>query len=124
MTIKVEGIGRLNRDLQRLGIEVGDLKAAMAKIAAMGARSAIGHAPRLTGALAGSIRGNKAKNKAVVAAGRGKTSLYAGAINYGWPRHGIKAQPFMQQASKEVEPKVLPMLTQNLDQLIRQKGLG
>jgi HK97 gp10 family phage protein len=121
MTIRVEGLAALGRDLKRLGVDLEDLKTAMAKLADMGAQAAIGHAPKRSGALAGSIRGNRAKSKAVVTAGKGRTSEYAGIINYGSPR--IAAQPFMQQASADVSAKVVPTLTADIDRLIREKGL-
>jgi hypothetical protein len=123
MQIKVTGIAKLNRDLRALGIEVGDLKAAMTRIAAMAARSAAGFAPKRSGKLAASVRGNKAKNRAVVIAGRGKSRLYAGPVNYGWPAHNIRPQPFMQAADKAIGPKVVPILQADLNRLIRAKGL-
>ncbi len=121
MTIRVEGLPQLMRDLKRLGIDIEDLKTAMAKLADMGAQAALSHVPRRSGALAGSIRGNRAKSKAIVSAGRGKTSEYAGVINYGSPR--ISAQPFMQQADRDVSPRIVPTLSADIDRLIREKGL-
>jgi HK97 gp10 family phage protein len=123
MTIRITGLSELRRDLKTLGVDLEDLKAAMAKLADMGAQAAIGHVPKRSGALAGSIRGNRAKSKAVVTAGRGRTSQYAGIINYGSPGRGIAAQPFMQQADRDVAPKVVPTLTADIDRLIRQRGL-
>jgi len=123
MTIRVTGLPQLMRDLQALGLDIDDLKTAMAKLAAMGAASAAGHAPKRSGALAGSIRGNRAKSKAVVIAGRGATSEYAGVINYGSPGRGIAAQHFMQAADRDIAPRIVPTLTADIDRLIRQKGL-
>jgi len=123
MTIKVTGISELNRDLRRLGIDIEDLKDAMSKLAAMGAKAATSLAPSRSGALAGSIRGNRAKSKAVVTAGRGRTSQYAGVINYGSPRRGIAPRPFMQQADRQISPRIIPTLTADIDRLIREKGL-
>jgi len=121
MTIKVAGLTQLTRDLKSLGIDMEDLKTAMAKIADLGAQAAAGHAPKRSGALAGSIRGNRAKSKAVVSAGRGPTSEYAGIINYGG--RNIPAQHFMQRADADISPRVVPMLTADIDRLIRDKGL-
>lgn len=123
MTIRVTGISQLNRDLRKLGIDMEDLKDAMGKLADMGAQAAAGFAPTQSGALAGSVRGNRAKSKAVVTAGRGATSQYAGVINYGSPRRGIAAQHFMQRADAKVSPRIIPTLTADIDRLIRQKGL-
>src|SRR5690242_8978400 len=106
-SLRVTGIRQLVRDLQALGLEVDDLKAAFSSIAAKGARLASAFAPKRTGALAASIRGNRAKSKAVVSAGRGKTSLYAGPINYGWARRGIEPAHFMQKADAQLAPQAI-----------------
>jgi HK97 gp10 family phage protein len=123
VTITVTGIAQLNRDLRKLGIDMEDMKDAMARLADMGAKAAVRHVPHRSGALAGSIRGNRAKGKAVVTAGRGATSQYAGVINYGSPGRGIAAQPFMQQADADVSPKIVPILSADIDRLIRERGL-
>jgi hypothetical protein len=121
--VRVEGLGKVVRDLQALGLEVDDLKDAFGGIAAEGARLASSFAPRRSGNLAGSIRGNRAKGKAVVAAGRARVP-YAGAINYGWPKRGIHAAGFMQRADAVLAPKALHMLDQAVDDAITKKGLG
>jgi hypothetical protein len=123
MTIKVTGIPQLNRDLRRLGVDMEDMKNAMAQLAAMEAGAAIRFVPRRSGALAGSIRGYRTKSKAVATAGWGKTSEYAGVINYGSPGRGIAARHFMQQADRDVAPKIIPVLSAEIDQLIRERGL-
>jgi len=112
----------LARDLKKLGVDVEDLKDAMSKLADMGAKAAAGFAPKRSGALAASIRGNRAKAKAVVTAGRGRTSEYAGIINYGG--RGIAARSFMQRADATVAPRIIPTLTQDIDRLIKQRGLS
>lgn len=123
MSIKVEGLGKFNRDLTKLGVDLDDLKDAMAKLAAMGAQAAGIHVPRKSGRLASSIRGNRAKNKAVVTAGRAKVP-YAPVINYGSPKRGIVARHFMQQADRDVGPKIIPTLQADIDRLITEKGLA
>lgn len=108
--------------LQRMGLDVDDLKDAFSDIAATGAAIASRNAPRLTGALAADIRGNRAKSKAVVTAGRVSVP-YAGPINYGWAAHGITGAYFMQQADAELQPYALRMLEQNINRKIAEKGL-
>jgi phage gpG-like protein len=123
MTIRVTGIPELNRDLRRFSIDMEDLKDAMGRLADMGAKAAAGHAPKRSGALAASVRGTRAKNEAVVTAGTGRASKYAGVINYGSLRRGISARHFMQQADADIAPKIIPILSADLDRLIRQRGL-
>lgn len=119
---QVQGLNSVVRALQGMGLEVEDLKGAFSKIAAEGAQRAASHAPRKSGRLAGDVRGNRAKSKAVVAAGRASVP-YAGPINYGWPSRNIKGSGFMQKADEEMQPRALHLLEQEINDAIRRKGL-
>lgn len=119
---KVTGLNQVVRGLQEVGAEVDDLKDAFGKLAAEGARIASGSTPTRTGRLAGSTRGNRAKNKAVVTQGR-STILYAGPINYGWPKRGIAPAAQMQTADREMQPVALRLLEDDINQAIRRRGL-
>lgn len=120
---QVEGLSRVVRDLKAIGVEVDDLKDAFAKIAAEGARKAAAAAPRRSGRLAGSLRGNRAQSKAVVTAGTAAVP-YAGPVNYGWPSRGIDATGFMQKADEEMRPRSVELLEQEINEVIRRKGLA
>lgn len=120
---RVEGLSQVVRALSAMGAEVDDLKNAFSAIAAEGARRAASHAPRRSGRLSGDVRGNRAKSKAVVAAGRASVP-YAGAQNYGWPSRGIKASGFMQKADQEMQPLAIQMLELEINNQIRKKNLS
>jgi hypothetical protein len=120
---KVEGLNALVRDLQRMGLEVDDLKEAFSTIAAEGAQVASGFAPKVTGRLAGDVRGNRAKSKAVIAAGRVSVP-YAGPINYGWPKRNIAANGFMQKADAVMQPRAIQMLETEINRQIAKRGLN
>jgi len=135
---KVEGLTKVVRALKQFGLEVNDLKDAFAAIAAEGAQKAAAYAPRRSGRLAGDIRGNRAQSKASVIAGRARIP-YAGPINYGWGRlnaswktgafaTGIRGQyagsGFMQKADEEMRPRAVLLLEENINAVIRQKGLN
>lgn len=115
--VRVEGLTGVVKGLQRAGVEVADLKAVFAPIAAEGADMARSFAPKRTGKLAASARGNKAKNKAVVTVGRARVP-YAGAINYGWPARGIKGSFFMQRIDDKITPLAVRMLDDGLGKLL------
>lgn len=119
---RVTGLSKVVRDLKAMGAEVDDLKDAFSTIAAEGADKASGFAPKRSGRLAASIRGNRAQSKAVVTAGRAAVP-YAGPINYGWPARGIKASLFMQKASDAMEPRALQMLEAEINRSIRKREL-
>ena len=60
-------------------------------------RKASAMAPKLTGALASSVKGNPSADKAQIVAGNDKV-VYAGVQEYGWPEHNIQAQPYLRPA--------------------------
>lgn len=120
--VRVEGLNKLIRDLVALGVEVDDLKDAFSAISREASDAASSFAPKRTGRLAGTIRGNRAKNKAVVSAGRASVR-YAGAINYGWPKRNIPASSFMQKADEAMRERTLVLIEQGLDEAIRRRGL-
>lgn len=119
---RVTGLTAVVRALQDLGLEVDDLKDAFSSIAEEGARYASAYAPKRSGRLAADIRGNRAKSKAVVTAGRVSVP-YAGVINYGWAAHGIEANGFLQRADMAMRPRALVLLEQEINQSITTKGL-
>lgn len=122
-SVKVEGLTALVRDMQALGVEVDDLKAAFGTIADRGAQLAASFAPRRTGKLAASIKPSKAKNKAIVRAG-GARVPYAGAVNYGWPAHGIRASRFLQRTDEALAPDAVNEIDTALTKLITDLGLS
>jgi hypothetical protein len=122
MTVRVEGLNQAVRALKRYGVEVADLKATFAEVAAEGARLASGYAPKLSGRLSGSVRGNKAQNKAVITAG-GARVPWAGPINYGWRKRNIRPREFMQRADADLAPRVVGMLEEGLDEAARKAEL-
>lgn len=101
--LRVEGARGLRRDLRALGDDLADLKDANAGAAAIVAAAASARAPRRTGRLAASVRGNRAVGRARVNAG-GAAVPYAGPIHFGWPRRHIEAQPFVYDAAQATEP--------------------
>lgn len=118
----VEGLRQTVKELQGLGVDLEDIKDSMARIAEAATDVAQANAPSRSGALRASIRGNRAKGKAVVTAGRARVP-YAGAINYGWPRRGIRGDHFMQAADEAIGPKAVAMLEDGINELIEKRGL-
>lgn len=122
MPVRVTGLRETTRALQAFGVEVDDLKDVFGDIAELGAELASSFAPKRTGRLKGSVRGNRAKNKAVVRAG-GARVPYAGPINYGWPRRGITGAQFMARADRELSARAVTMLEAGIDNAIRKVDL-
>jgi hypothetical protein len=121
--VKVENLNATIRDLERLGVEIEDLKDAFSAIAREAAAVIERNTPKLTGRLSGDVRGNRAKSKAVVTAGR--TSVpYAGAINYGWKARGIEPARYMQSADTQYASIAVQRLEAEINHQIRRKGLA
>lgn len=86
-----------------MGDDLSDLKDSNAKVAQFVAATARVRAPKRSGRLAATIRGNRAAGRATVAVG-GVLTPYARPIHWGWPARGIAAQPFVSEAAQETEP--------------------
>lgn len=123
VSTRVEGLNQLVRGLTQAGVAVEDLKGAFGTIAKRGAGYASGFAPRRSGRMAGSVRGNKAKNKAVITVGGARVS-YAGPQNFGWPARGIPAAGFMQRADAKITPEAPGLIEDELGDILRREGLA
>lgn len=129
VSVRAQGLQALTRELMALGVDLEDIKDAMAEIAARGAKVAAKYAPVGSGRdphpgqLRADIRGNRARAKAVVTAGRVSVP-YAGPINYSWPARNIKGSFFMQKVDTELGPLAPTILQLSISNLIRKRGLG
>lgn len=122
MPIAVEGLRDKVRALERAGAEVEDLKDAMGAVAKLAADTMAGFAPSKTGALRASIRGNRAKGKAVVTAGKARVR-YAGPINYGWAARNIAPANFIAKTDKVMETKAAQLLEDGINDILTRENL-
>lgn len=116
--LEVKGRRELVRSLRAAGLGVQDLKDAHKRIAELVANAAQPHAPRRTGVLAGTMRPAGTQSASIVRVGRASVP-YAGPIHWGWPAHGITAQPWVAEAAeRQFEPAQL-LLLDALEAIIR-----
>lgn len=120
--VQVDGLSRLIRDLERLGVEVSDLKEAMGRVATEVMPDYQRHVPRVTGALVGDFRAAKAKGRARLLVGRARVP-YAGPVNYGWSARNIKPANFVAKGDAAAAPKASNSLEREISQLISQLNL-
>lgn len=120
--VHVEGLDRVTRALDALGVDLGDMRDAHQRIADEGARLAAAAAPRRTGRLARSVRARRRRGRSIVTAG-GWGVPYAGVINYGWRARNIAPARFMQEADARWTPRAVQLLGAAVEQEIRRKGL-
>lgn len=120
--IRVSGLRETIRNLERLGVEVADLKQAFGEISREVATDAGSRVRVATGRLRATIRPSKTKNKAVVRAG-GARAPYAGVRNYGWPARGIPGDGFLTEAANARPDEYAARIVRNLDALITRLDL-
>lgn len=122
--VKVTGLAQLRRELKRLELGTGDLKAANEAAGRVVLTDATARAPRgRTGRLAGSGRAGRGEAKAVVTFG-GATVPYARPIHWGWPARKIEPHPFAVEAARATEAEWLEVYKQALDDLVEQVARG
>ena len=105
--IEVVGGRQLRASLKRCGADLDDLTDASTSGSERRRSSRGSTRPRRTGALAATVRGSGTKTRAVVRAGYARVP-YAGPIHWGWPAHGITAQPWLVDAAVDSQPAWLP----------------
>ena len=123
MTTRVHGLRETVRTLERLGVEVQDLKAGFKKAGNVVVDEAKTIVPVRSGKLMNTIRASNTKNKAVVRAG-GARVPYAGVIHWGWPAHGIEATHYLTDAAERKEAQVVSVIDDELNRLIAQLNLN
>lgn len=121
MPVAVQGMREMIRDLIRAGVDVEDVKDALAEVAKVGAYVAANLAPRRSGALVATIRGNRAKGKAVVTAGRARVR-YAGVVNYGWPKRNIQPARFLQKTDTVMETRAPEIFEKEIAKIFEKYG--
>ncbi|HWI43268.1 MAG TPA: hypothetical protein VNS81_06580 [Nocardioides sp.] len=119
MGVKVTGLRETVRELEKIGVEIDDLKDGMARIAAKATQVMQGFIPSRSGKLRASARGNRAKGKAVVTIGRASVP-YAAPINYGWPRRNIAPAAFTAKTDAVMDRLAPQMLDDEIDNILRR----
>lgn len=115
--VKVVGARQLRRTLKAAGSDLSELKDVHSKVGSIVVAAGRTGAPRRSGALAGSVRASRAAASATVRAGSARAP-YAGPIHWGWPRRGIRAQPFLSDAATSTEPAWTAVYEQAIDQIL------
>lgn len=120
-SIRVEGIRELNKKLSAAGSDFGQMSELMHHLGMI----VIAHAkvPADSGELAGTLRAGKGKTKAVVRAGYKSRGGYAGVVHYGDPHRNHHAQPFLTDALKRSQEKVIAALVTGLDDILKKNNL-
>lgn len=121
--VHIEGLRETIRGLERLGVDVEDLRGAFGEISEEIVTEAGGLIQVKTGAARATIRPARTKNKAVVRAGTAGVP-YPAILNYGWPAHGITGNEFLTGPANNDTDGKARRIEANLDQLIRKYRLN
>lgn len=118
--IRIEGMRKMIRKLEKAGADAQDMKDLMHSIGMLVVNAAA--PPHKSGKLAGSMRAGRGKTKAVVRAG-GAAVPYAGVIHYGHPSRNIRAQPFFTSALQAKQGEAFTMLENGIDEILEKADL-
>lgn len=121
--VQIEGLSRVVRNLERMGVEVADLRDAFGRIAEQVKPDYQAATPVRTGRLRGDYRASKAKGKANLYVGRASIP-YAGPINYGWPARNIAPRNFIERGDATAAPKASRSLEEEISRLVSELNLG
>jgi len=113
--VQVDGARRLRATMKRAGSDLQEFKDAHR--AAADTVVAATRAPSRSGKLAASVRPGATKTMAIVRAGYSSVP-YAGAIHWGWPRHNIRANPFLSDAATGSEGTWIQAYEREVDDII------
>ena len=114
-TIKIEGLAKLQRELKKAGQDCQDLKTASTKAAQIVLAEAKRTAPVRSGALKKSLRKSVTKTSAGVLGGKALVVPYAQPIHWGWPKRGIRPNPWVARAAVMTQPQWLPGYIAEID---------
>mgnify|MGYP001014787084 CR=1 FL=1 len=120
--IEIKGAVTVAKTLRKAGIQLTELKPINLDAAEIAMRQAKRDAPVKSGAMRDTIRAGATNRAGVVRAGnnRARGVPYAGVVHWGWPKRGIKANPFMRRAAKKTEPEWTALYEQIVDKALSQ----
>ena len=119
--VEVKGLRKVVRELEKLGVEVSDLKSVFTRIGTRALNTANSGTPVRTGALKASNKQSKRKNSVYLYSGNAKAN-YAIYVHYGTIKQ--EANPYLQAAVKKDGPWAVQELDKEMGRLIRQVGLN
>ena len=119
--VQVVGLRKVTREVEKLGVEVSDLKQVFTRIGARALSTANAGTPVRTGALKASNKQSKRKNSVYLYSGNAKANY---AI---YPHYGTINQPaqlYLQAAVKKDGPWAVQELDREMKRLINKVGLN
>jgi len=122
ISISVEGEEKVKAALTKLEKDIVDRSELNKDLSEDLSRKASAMAPRLTGALASSVKGNPSNEKAQILAGSNAVP-YAGVQEYGWPAKNIQAQPYLRPAVFDNMDYIVEKYNKYIESIVRKYNL-
>jgi len=118
--VEVKGLRKVVREIEKLGVEVQDLKAVFTRIGSKALSTANSGTPVRSGVLQATNKQSNRKNSVYLYSGSAK-AYYARFIHYG--TQFIEKKPYLQEAVKKDGPWAVQELNKELGTLLRTTGL-
>lgn len=118
--LRIEGGRELRRTLKKAGLDMKDLTAvnrAAANVVLPRAKASTPIGPPKNGHMKSTVRVGATQRAGIIRVGN-KGKPYPGAIHWGWPTRGIKAQPWLTSAAKDTENTWINLYWEKLNKVI------
>ncbi len=122
VVINVEGVKQVTDTLNKLAKDLESNVELNKELSTTLSQKASALAPRLTGALASSVKGNPSAEKAQILAGSAAVP-YAGVQEYGWPEKNINAQPYLRPAVHNNMGYIIEKYNESIQKAIKKYNL-
>jgi len=120
--ITITGVKEVKDTLNKLGKDLESNIELNKELSSTLSQKASAMAPRLTGALASSVKGNPSAEKAQILAGSAAVP-YAGVQEYGWPEKNINAQPYLRPAVHNNMGYIIEKYNESIQKAIKKYNL-
>jgi len=122
ISISVEGEQQIKAALAKVERDLTDRLTLNKELSENLSKKASAMAPRLTGALASSVKGNPSNEKAQILAGSNSVP-YAGVQEYGWPQRNIQAQPYLRPAVFDNMEYIVEKYNNYIESIVKKYNL-
>lgn len=122
LSVNVTGIEEVTKLLNQVVNNLESMTSANKEISQTLSSKASAMAPRATGALASSVKGNPSGQKAQIMAGSNAVP-YAGVQEYGWPAKNIQAQPYLRPAVYDNMGYIVEKYNNYIESIVKKYNL-
>jgi phage gpG-like protein len=122
ISVEITGVKEVTDTINKLAKDLESNTELNKELSSSLSQKASAMAPRLTGALASSVKGNPSAEKAQILAGSAAVP-YAGVQEYGWPEKNIQAQPYLRPAVYNNMGYIIEKYNESIQKAIKKYNL-